>query len=192
MDAERALASVRNMEALVYGTVGDLANTDIMALAVTVMMEAAKDEREDLIEITAEVRAINAAKERLRELHKRVRCDVDTNLGDLPDGLKFADAGLGGEAAYHSTAMPSPDRACDGGLNLVTTDLHPAQITSVAQLREVRDRLKTDLDSMSELGEVESLRLQIAIDRLSKMMSTLSNLLKKISDTANSITQNIK
>jgi hypothetical protein len=192
MAAERALASLRNMEALVYGTIGDLGNMDITALALTVMMEAAKDEREDLIQITAEVRAINAAKERLRELHKRVRCDVDANLDDSADGLKFADAGLGGEAAYHATAMPSPDRACDGGLNLVTTDLHPAQVTSVAQLREVRDRLKTDLDSMSELGEMESLRLQMAMDRLSKMMSTLSNLLKKMSDTAESITKNIK
>lgn len=45
---------------------------------------------------------------------------------------------------------------------------------------------------MSEMGEMESLRLQMAMDRLSKMMSTLSNLLKKTSDTANAITQNLK
>jgi hypothetical protein len=37
---------------------------------------------------------------------------------------------------------------------------------------------------MSELGETESLRLQMAMDRMSKMMSTLSNMLKKISCTA--------
>ena len=35
---------------------------------------------------------------------------------------------------------------------------------------------------MSEMGEMESLRLQMAMDWMSKMMSTLSNLLKKISD----------
>jgi hypothetical protein len=39
---------------------------------------------------------------------------------------------------------------------------------------------------------MESLRLQMAMDRMSKMMSTLSNLLKKISDTASSITSNLK
>ncbi len=50
----------------------------------------------------------------------------------------------------------------------------------------------TGLDSMSELGEMESLRLQMAMDRLSKMMSTLSNMLKRISDTQNAITQNLK
>ncbi len=55
-----------------------------------------------------------------------------------------------------------------------------------------KDSIKNKLDSMSEMGEMESLRLQMAMDRLSKMMSTLSNLLKKISDTASAITQNIK
>lgn len=54
------------------------------------------------------------------------------------------------------------------------------------------DRMKNDMDSMSEMGETESLRLQMAMDRLSKMMSTLGNLLKKISDTQQSITQNMK
>ena len=54
------------------------------------------------------------------------------------------------------------------------------------------DEIKSNLDSMSEMGEMESLRLQMAMDRLSKMMSTLSNILKKISDTSSQITQNLK
>ncbi|MBK5272041.1 MAG: hypothetical protein JJE22_13605 [Bacteroidia bacterium] len=60
------------------------------------------------------------------------------------------------------------------------------------EINRLADNMKSDLDSMSEMGETESLRLQMAMDRLSKMMSTLSNLLKKISDTQQSITQNIK
>jgi hypothetical protein len=52
--------------------------------------------------------------------------------------------------------------------------------------------VKNGLDSMSEMGETESLRLQMAMDRLSKMMSTLSNLLKKMSDTADGITRNLR
>lgn len=54
------------------------------------------------------------------------------------------------------------------------------------------DEIKRDIASMSELGEMESLRLQMAMDRLSKLMSTLSNLLKKIADTADDITRNMK
>jgi len=59
-------------------------------------------------------------------------------------------------------------------------------------LAKAIETLKNDLDSMSEMGEMESLRLQMAMDRMSKMMSTLSNLLKKISDTSSQITQNLK
>jgi hypothetical protein len=61
-----------------------------------------------------------------------------------------------------------------------------------AELDNQIEQIKNDLDNMSEMGEMESLRLQMAMDRMSKMMSTLSNLLKKISDTSQSITQNIK
>jgi len=59
------------------------------------------------------------------------------------------------------------------------------------QLEAEADRLFGDLDSASEL-EMQSLRLQMAMDRLSKMMSTLSNLLKKISDTSSQLVQNSK
>ena len=46
--------------------------------------------------------------------------------------------------------------------------------------------------AMSEMGEMESLRLQMAMDRHSKFMTTLSNIMKKISDTNQGIIQNIK
>ena len=62
----------------------------------------------------------------------------------------------------------------------------------MAELDRKIERMEDEIDSMSEMGEMESLRLQMAMDRMSKMMSTLSNLLKKISDTQNSIVQNIK
>ena len=39
---------------------------------------------------------------------------------------------------------------------------------------------------------MDQLQLQMAMDRLSKAMSTLSNVLKKISDTQSGITNNIK
>jgi hypothetical protein len=54
------------------------------------------------------------------------------------------------------------------------------------------ERAKQKLDSMSEMGEMESLRLQMAMDRLSKLMETLSNLLKKTSETSQGIIQNMK
>ena len=75
------------------------------------------------------------------------------------------------------------------------TDINKFFASGEANKRDIDvafDKIKSDLDSMNEMGEMESLRLQMAMDRMSKMMSTLSNLLKKISDTASSITQNLK
>jgi|GEM_PF-3068296 len=51
---------------------------------------------------------------------------------------------------------------------------------------------KKELDSLSEMGEMESLRLQMAMDTISKMMSTMSNLLKKMNETSSGIISNFK
>ncbi|MBA3878446.1 MAG: hypothetical protein C0500_01880 [Sphingobium sp.] len=51
---------------------------------------------------------------------------------------------------------------------------------------------KAELDSMSKMSEMDMLALQRAMDRMSKMMATLSNLMKKASETSSSITQNLK
>jgi hypothetical protein len=116
---------------------------DIEALALVVLMEAANSAQEDLQAIMAGVQAINAAKQRQRE----VLCEIQRQAADA---------------------------------------------ASKERLDAAVDAIKESLDSMSELGETESLRLQMAMDRLSKLMSTLSNILKKISDTSQSITQNLK
>jgi putative addiction module CopG family antidote len=69
---------------------------------------------------------------------------------------------------------------------------HTIDKLSTGTSRDVEDELTDTLDSLSEMGEMESLRFQMAMDRLSKLMSTLSNILKKKSNTAQSITQNLK
>jgi hypothetical protein len=48
------------------------------------------------------------------------------------------------------------------------------------------------LDRLGDMGELEQLRLQMAMDRRSKFISTLSNLMKKLSDTSAAIVQNMK
>ena len=47
-------------------------------------------------------------------------------------------------------------------------------------------------DSLAEMDQMDQLRLQTAMDRLSKAMTALSNILKKMSDTDADITNNIK
>ena len=74
---------------------------------------------------------------------------------------------------------------CDGVLQLMLV-VYGKHIEAEAE------ELINDVDSMSEMGEMESLRLQMAMDRRSKMMSTLSNLLKKMSDTNSQLVQTMK
>jgi len=169
---------------------GPLENSDIEALAFIVMMEAAKSAAEDLKEIMKEMRAMNAAKQKLRELQRKVKCDIANCTGQMR--LEFGQNGMGSERAYHHVFIPVEDPCSENGVKLIETDLHKGRITELAILESIRDDLRDRLDSMSEMGEMESLRLQMIMDRRSKVVSTLSNLLKKIGDTSQSITQNIK
>jgi len=57
---------------------------------------------------------------------------------------------------------------------------------------KLTDTVKDKLDSLSEIGEMESMRLQMAMDRISKFMQTLANILKKISETDSGIVENLK
>jgi len=64
--------------------------------------------------------------------------------------------------------------------------LHKAMEDSLSTQKAANDLIVNVRNGWTHerMGETESLRLQMAMDRLSKMMSTLSNLLKKMSDTA--------
>jgi antitoxin component HigA of HigAB toxin-antitoxin module len=94
---------------------------------------------------------------------------------------------------------PSPCRGWNAGfwkdcVAALTTSLagNLPDSASESDVRRAADALKQEIDSMSEMSEMTSLRLQMAMDRLSKLMTTLSNILRKISDTEQAITQNLK
>jgi len=173
-----------------FTELGSLANSDIEALVFTVMMEAAKSAAEDLKEIMKEIRAKNATKQKLRELQGKVKCDIANSTGQMR--LEFGQNGMGSERAYHHVFIPVEDPCSESGIKLIETDLHKRRITDISILESIRDDLRDKLDSLSEMGEMESLRLQMIMDRRSKMIQTLSNIMKKISDTSQSIIQNIK
>jgi putative addiction module CopG family antidote len=187
---DRVAASLRPGFA-VLGAVGD---PDIMALAFIVMMEAAKSAEEDLREMMKNVKAINAAKSAQRELIAKSGYDIAENAGQChgKPRLRFRARGVGSETEYHRMPVPHPDPGSSDGFRRVLTNMHKGPIKDVCVLRAIQDELKNHLDSMSELGEMESLRLQMAMDRLSKLMIALSNILKKISDTDTAIITNLK
>ena len=167
---------------------------DIEATAYVVMMEAARSAREDVKSIMAGVRAINAAKRHQRELICRINRDVIAAQVAEAEGreIELPPLGLGSSSGYERVAVAIPDAEARGGMRIAHLSLIDGPISSRQHLEAAKDALQSDLDSLSELGEMESLRLQMAMDRMSKMMSTLSNIMKKMSDTSSGITQNMK
>jgi hypothetical protein len=51
---------------------------------------------------------------------------------------------------------------------------------------------KANLDSLSAMSEAQQMKLQTVMQEVAKQLAACSNLLKKMSDTAQSIVQNIK
>jgi hypothetical protein len=54
------------------------------------------------------------------------------------------------------------------------------------------DGSKNQLDTMGDLSSLQQMRMQTYLDRRSKAYETLSNVMKKMSDTSSAITQNLK
>ena len=165
----------------------DFAGADIEALVQIVMMEAARQSDADLREIMAQTQASNKRKAEMREAMRAKNA--------------AAQAGNGPESKAICVDPPCKPQLVQSQPQIRMAQ--PQIMMTQPQISEVQPRIqaakvpdtsqaKDDMDSMSEMGEMESLRLQMAMDRRSKFMEALSNLMKKNSDTASTITSNLK
>jgi hypothetical protein len=71
------------------------------------------------------------------------------------------------------------------------TQIQAAQM-SLDLLKKVQENVQINLANMTDMSDKTAQQLQMAMDRRSKLMETLSNVLKSISDTQNTIVQNLK
>jgi hypothetical protein len=69
---------------------------------------------------------------------------------------------------------------------------HEKDKGAIEPAKSLLDDLKGRLDGMNEMSEMTSLRLQMTMDRRSKFISTLSQMMKKVSTTQDTLVQNIK
>jgi hypothetical protein len=80
---------------------------------------------------------------------------------------------------------------CKGDRTCAKRTPPPAGMTR-AELEKLVDALADRRDSSGDLDGADALKLQGFLDRRQKLLETLSNLLKKIADTNESIIQNLK
>ncbi|MGH8103620.1 MAG: hypothetical protein ACREJQ_03760 [bacterium] len=173
----------------------DWGQTDVDSLICIIMMEASKSANEDLKAIMEQVKAINNSKAAMREVLQAIQ----KQAGATKTPLRRTESRTTTSALAADTKGPPPKAvSLKDGIRPGPPPPEPPftvadiQKMPASDLQKTRDTVKNKLDSLSEMGEMESLRLQMAMDRMSKMMSTLSNLMKKMSDTAQGITQNLK
>lgn len=163
-----ALAKVRAR----FSSFGSIPEADINALAFMLLMLVAEAAQMDLKAIMVGIKAINVAKERARHANSGAKSSVTVLQRGHP-------------ATFSATTIPKPKAAI---ARRPTSTVPIAKMLLDSQINMARN----DADKLIEMGEMESLRLQMAMDRASKIMTTLSNIQKKMSSTRSSIIQNLK
>ena len=162
-------------------------------LIANAMRLLAADAEADLKEMLAHLKALQAAKKALRDLIQRIQRDRLANeLRREYDARLDCTQGLGSERAYHRVRLPVLDPDAAGGLRWAATDLAGEKLTRVEQLDCIVAELEGKLDSLSDLSEMAAIKMQMLMDRRSKFMEMLSNMMKKISETQAALVGNLK
>lgn len=178
-----------------------LRGMDLSEAAFIVLAMAVEDMDEDLRMIIAELKAVNAAKRKLRDLIKQLNDWISSEMAKLAKAGKEP-------SDIENSRVSRKDPPYQGivftktyspvvHLEYISAPVIPplpprSSGVSVRELKDLRGDLKAKLDTLNELSEMTSLRLQMAMDRRSKFISTLSEMMKKTSTTQDALVQNIK
>jgi len=188
-----------------------LSQMDIAEAAFIVMIMATKDMDDDIRMIMVEIKAMNAAKQKLRDLIKELNGWISQEMSKHPGSEDIDNEKVAGSKTKASATRPTA-KATAPPLRRITLDTKTSPVIhleyvkaptipplpprnpglTVSGLKSMLDDLKGKLDSMNEMSEMTSLRLQMTMDRRSKFIETLSNIMKKIGTTQETLVQNIK
>lgn len=162
---------VADLAAVARTFVAELARAesiDVETLVLLVLAEAAKDADRDLRAVLVEVKAANERKAAMRAALAALKASREaTKSTKACASLACLDA-LPQSVEYTQATMATVKR-------------------SVLAIAEAKRE-----DSLTEASTLEEVRLQLMMDRRAKYVETLSNLLKKLNETAQAITQNLK
>jgi hypothetical protein len=189
-----------------------ISGMDASEAAFLVLAMATKDMDDDLRMVIAEIKAVNAAKQKLRDLIKDLNdwiSEAMDKAGDRSTSSDIDNSKVSGKppatAARTQPVKVTPIRSASLQkasspvihLEYVKTPkirpLPPRNSdVSVSSLKSLLDENKDQLDGLNEFSEMTTLRLQMTMDRRSKFISTLSQMMKKTSTTQDILVQNIK
>jgi hypothetical protein len=157
------------------GTLPDIATEDIDQLVFLVMMEMARDADADLQAQMDEMNKINARKQAQRDHGQKMRQTANTSQMQEP------------AIASAAPTVATRAEAVQPGVRIYTR-----QATSDRAPADTANNTTDTLDSMNEVSEMNSLRLQMMMDRQAKFISALSNIMERISETQDTLVGNMK
>lgn len=214
-----AIAAGKDFATLAKETASDrvfsaagISGMDASEAAFLVLAMAAKDMDDDLRMIMAEIKAANAAKQKLRDQIKDLNDWISEAMGKAGDRSKSSDIdnskASGKPPATAARTQPvkvAPIRSVSlqkASSPIIHFEYVKAPTirplpprnpnVSVSSLKSLLEETKDQLDGMNELSEMTAMRLQMTMDRRSKFISTLSQIMKKTSTTQDTLVQNIK
>jgi hypothetical protein len=158
---------------------------DINALVAIVMMQTLTESEKDLQNMMSQMQTITDAKQKLRDLLSQTQAEIKSN--ETTDAKDTCQTSL-------CKSLPS----AVGEISSATANLQkpvrilvPAKPT-FADLRTLPAQFQTSLDSLNDISQAQQMKIQMLMDQRAKMIETLSNIMKSISDTQSTIIQNIK
>jgi len=115
---------------------------------------------------------------------------ANDDMREVQQGLNRIEAS---KVALRATARPEAAQAVP--VRLTRAQLATVRSPQALPAEEFGRRLaaaRDDLDGLSELDQLESLRLQMAMDRMARTMQTISGLLEKMGDSRTTIIPSLK
>lgn len=178
---------------------GNLPTQDIDALIQLVMFDLWKSEEEALKEILDEMHRMNQAKKKQREYInqlKKQKASAQSKMRKEPKVL-LEQPPTTSVQKKPRPVRKSPKMASTRRLRIRypktpnityknTTDMN------LAEMDKYMEEMEHKMDTLGGLSEELSLKLQILMDRRAKIIQILSNILKKISQTSDTLISNIK
>ena len=169
-----------------YAGQNNLNNMDIEALVALVMMQVAKDNERDLKDAMEQVKKTNEEKQKMREAQEAMEKNKNAMSTQTLDSFRsLVRSGVNATQKTQTARLQTTP-------NVTKVNTTVTAKASVTDIKKVQDDMQAKQESLNELSEQRSLKMQMYMDRRSKTMETLSNIMKKISETQDSIIQNMK
>jgi hypothetical protein len=161
------------------------AGADIEELIFVVLMEATNDQNQDLQQIMNEVQAQTKAKQALRNLLNVLQSDIAANANQQA------------AATCNTPACQSIVQQLAQVESLTSQAHHPVHFNisskpTYGQLRQAQAVANEASDSLNDMSTSMQMKLQLEMSRYAQVMEAMSNIEKTMSDTSNSIIQNLK